>query len=87
MSKSIVADSKPVPVNLEKGEEYHWCACGRSQNQPFCDGSHSDTGMYPMVVEITEETKVAWCGCKSKHAKLTFDFHFDVCRMPSSFTS
>ncbi|MCA1760054.1 MAG: CDGSH iron-sulfur domain-containing protein [Bacteroidales bacterium] len=29
-------------VTLETGT-YHWCACGRSNNQPFCDGSHQGT--------------------------------------------
>lgn len=43
----------------------HWfCACGRSQTQPFCDGSHRGTGLAPLKVEITEEQQVAWCGCK-----------------------
>ncbi len=64
MSKPIVADNKPVPVNLEKGEEYHWCACGRSQNQPFCDGSHRGTDFTPVGFKA-EEAGEAWlCMCK-----------------------
>ncbi|MGD8559265.1 MAG: CDGSH iron-sulfur domain-containing protein, partial [Gammaproteobacteria bacterium] len=47
MSKPVVADNKPRQVNLEKGEEYYFCACGRSQNQPFCDGSHASTSITP----------------------------------------
>jgi CDGSH-type Zn-finger protein len=48
-----------------------WCACGQSENQPYCDGSHSrkNTGMAPVVVEITEEKKVAWCGCRRSGKK------------------
>ncbi len=82
MSKPIVADSKPVPVNLEKGEEYHWCACGRSQSQPFCDGSHRGTDFTPVGFKA-EETGEAWlCMCKhtgnppycdGTHAKLSSD--------------
>ena len=53
-------------VKDEKPGEYYWCACGQSQNQPYCDGSHKrlDTGLAPIRVEIKEAKKVAWCGCK-----------------------
>jgi CDGSH-type Zn-finger protein len=46
---------------------YWWCACGRSQNQPFCDGSHKVTSITPKKVEIAQSSKVALCGCK--HSK------------------
>ncbi|MBI3315106.1 MAG: CDGSH iron-sulfur domain-containing protein, partial [Candidatus Omnitrophica bacterium] len=32
----------PYVMTLKPGR-YVWCACGRSQKQPFCDGSHSST--------------------------------------------
>ncbi len=44
-----------------------WCACGKSKNQPYCDGSHQGTGFQPVAVEIKEKRKVAWCGCKYTH--------------------
>lgn len=34
------ASDTPFAVNVEQGEDYWWCACGLSQSQPFCDGSH-----------------------------------------------
>jgi len=43
MSKPTIANSKPIMVKLEKGEEKYWCACGLSSNQPYCDGSHRTT--------------------------------------------
>jgi CDGSH-type Zn-finger protein len=43
---------------------YWWCACGRSQTQPFCDGSHKGTGIAPRKVDIPQEQTVAWCTCK-----------------------
>jgi len=53
-------------VREETAGKKAWCACGHSKNQPYCDGSHSreNTGMAPVVVELTENKKVAWCGCK-----------------------
>ena len=33
---------------------YWWCACGRSKNQPFCDGSHKGTSFTPEKVIVKE---------------------------------
>lgn len=65
MAESIVAQKSPYPVELEAGKKYFWCACGRSQKQPFCDGSHKDTGITPIAYEATEAKKVWFCGCKT----------------------
>jgi CDGSH iron-sulfur domain-containing protein 3 len=40
MTEPVVAAKVPAKVALEMGKDYWWCACGRSANQPFCDGSH-----------------------------------------------
>ncbi len=56
----------PYVLDMEPGT-YYWCRCGRSQTQPYCDGSHTGTDFSPMEVKITEKKKVAWCGCK--HSK------------------
>lgn len=54
----------PYRVELTEGKTYFWCACGRSQKQPFCDGSHKETGFTP-VKFTAEATKPAFlCGCK-----------------------
>ena len=37
MTKPIVADNKPIPVELVKGKAIYFCTCGRSSNQPFCE--------------------------------------------------
>ncbi len=63
MASPRVADTRPAVVELEPGT-YYWCACGRSQNQPFCDGSHKVTEFRPVAFEITEKKKVALCMCK-----------------------
>jgi CDGSH iron-sulfur domain-containing protein 3 len=40
MEQAKVAQPAPYLIEVEAGKTYYWCACGQSQNQPFCDGSH-----------------------------------------------
>ena len=64
MTKPVVAQKAPFPVEVEAGKTYFWCACGLSQNQPFCDGSHSTTDITPRPFKATEAATVYFCGCK-----------------------
>jgi len=66
MKIPVIAHKGPAVLATEKGT-YHWCACGRSKLQPFCDGSHKVTEFTPLKIEITEAKTVAWCQCK--HSK------------------
>ena len=64
-----MTDDRPIPQRMpivEKAApgEYFWCACGRSANQPFCDGSHAGSEYTPVKAVIEEERMVAWCACK-----------------------
>jgi CDGSH iron-sulfur domain-containing protein 3 len=54
----------PLPVEVTAGEEYWWCACGRSQSQPFCDGSHASTSFEPRQYIAPESKRVFFCTCK-----------------------
>jgi len=63
MSEPKVAGKQPAVLELEPGT-YAWCACGQSQKQPFCDGSHRGTEFRPQQVVISEKKKVALCMCK-----------------------
>ena len=63
MANSVDSTQSPCVMELEAGT-YYWCSCGKSANQPFCDGSHKDTGLTPVALELTEKTQVALCGCK-----------------------
>ena len=63
MSEAKVAGSAPVVLQLDAGT-YYWCACGRSENQPWCDGSHADSGIEPVSLQIDSSSTVALCLCK-----------------------
>lgn len=54
----------PKMIKLQPGT-YYWCSCGKSANQPFCDGSHKGTGKEPLEFEIKEEGYVSLCRCKA----------------------
>lgn len=63
MSKPFIAAKFPINVKLEAGQ-YFWCACGKSSNQPYCDGSHHGTEFNPVMFKL-DENKDAWlCQCK-----------------------
>merc|ERR1712127_670358 len=53
-----VADLREQGVELVHGKTYMWCACGFSQNQPFCDGSHWKNSTYkPLMFKFDESKK------------------------------
>lgn len=64
VSGARVAQRSPFAVEVEAGKTYWWCACGRSQNQPFCDGSHKGTELQPVKFEAQAAERVWFCGCK-----------------------
>ncbi|MGC6487680.1 MAG: CDGSH iron-sulfur domain-containing protein [Planctomycetota bacterium] len=63
MTDPKIPQRSPYVMDCQPGK-YAWCSCGKSANQPFCDGNHKGTGMTPVIEELTEARKVAWCGCK-----------------------
>ncbi len=58
-----VADVVPAIVELEPGK-HHYCSCGLSARQPFCDGSHRETGFRPLTFLVTAARRMALCQCK-----------------------
>jgi CDGSH iron-sulfur domain-containing protein 3 len=67
MKVPVVAQKFPAVQKTEQGT-YYWCACGKSQKQPFCDGSHQGSEFTPLKVDVAEAKTVAWCQCKHTQA-------------------
>lgn len=60
-----IARYKPYYFKLVAGKSYFWCSCGRSQKQPFCDGSHKGTSFQPLPYSAETDAEVLFCGCKN----------------------
>jgi CDGSH-type Zn-finger protein len=59
-----IAGTSPQPVELEAGKQYAFCTCGRSESQPFCDGSHKVTSFKPHVFTAEKSETKYFCMCK-----------------------
>ena len=72
----VVAQKSPIKVQVEAGKTYYWCACGKSKNQPMCDGSHKGGPFVPLAY-TAEATEEKWfCACKhTGHAPLCDGSH------------
>jgi CDGSH-type Zn-finger protein len=64
MNQAIIAQKFPYLAEVEAGKTYYWCACGQSNNQPFCDGSHKTTSFTPLAYTAPSAGRAAFCGCK-----------------------
>ncbi len=64
MSKAHIAAKEPKEVKLEAEKTYAWCACGLSENQPFCDGSHKKGDLRPKIFKAEKDESAWLCQCK-----------------------
>ena len=64
-----VAQKGPYQVQLTEGQSYAWCACGRSNKQPFCDGSHKGSSLTPHRFTADRTGIFNLCGCKATDDK------------------
>ena len=65
MENSNTFQKKPYKIKVEKGKTYFWCACGLSNKQPFCDGSHKKEARFKSLKYLADEDKeLFFCGCK-----------------------
>lgn len=62
--KPNIPQKTPYAVEVEAGKSYYWCACGKSKNQPFCDGAHQGSPFSPVAYKADENKTVYFCGCK-----------------------
>ncbi len=42
---------------------YSWCRCGKTKTPPYCDGSHTGSGIEPLEFTADGVTSVAVCTC------------------------
>lgn len=64
MSDPVIVQKAPIPVAVEAGKTYFWCACGKSAAQPFCDGSHKGSEFTPVKYEADSSEQKYFCACK-----------------------
>jgi CDGSH-type Zn-finger protein len=60
----VVAGRAPMPIEVEAGKDYYWCACGKSAKQPFCDGAHKGSTFSPVKYTAPETKTAYFCACK-----------------------
>jgi CDGSH-type Zn-finger protein len=63
-NKPLAAGKEPQKVELKAGDRKAWCQCGHSNGQPFCDGSHKETGMKPVLFAADKDGDAYLCMCK-----------------------
>mgnify|MGYP001253435809 FL=1 len=59
-----IPQKTPLPVDVEEGRKYFWCSCGKSDRQPFCDGSHQGTEFLPLTYVAETTRTLYFCACK-----------------------
>ncbi|HBF61983.1 MAG TPA: glutamate synthase [Gammaproteobacteria bacterium] len=64
MSTPDIPQKNPLPVDVEEGRKYFWCSCGKSDRQPFCDGSHQGTEFLPLTYVAETTRTLYFCACK-----------------------
>jgi CDGSH-type Zn-finger protein len=64
MPDPVRASETPFSIAVEESKNYWWCTCGKSQSQPFCDGSHKGSEFTPVKYQATATKNVFFCGCK-----------------------
>ncbi len=69
MNEPVIAQKKPYATELKANQTYMFCNCGKSANQPFCDGTHKGTGITPIKFSVEKDGTYYLCGCKHSNKK------------------
>ena len=64
-TNALVFSNKPKGTTLEAGVEYLICACGKSKDGMFCDGSHEGSDCQPKKIVVQKTKPYQICLCKS----------------------
>ncbi len=74
MSKTPhIAQKAPYAIEVEAGKSYWYCTCGKSAQQPFCDGSHQGSEFVPTEFKAEKSETIYFCGCKNSGNGVTCD--------------
>lgn len=63
-SKPNTTRREPTIHEFAESENFLYCRCGRSRNQPFCDGSHHGTKFKPLLCTAKKDGIAKLCNCK-----------------------
>ena len=55
----------PLRLEVTEGKTYFWCACGRTQTEPWCDGSHKATTIRPVKWVAPKSGTASVCACRA----------------------
>ncbi|KAI8886867.1 hypothetical protein K501DRAFT_292613 [Backusella circina FSU 941] len=71
MSSTAATDKKPEPVFVQP--KPYKVDLEPGKNQPFCDGSHREAGVFkPKKITVDEAKTYFLCGCKYTHNEQGF---------------
>lgn len=61
----VVRSLTPLRLEVTEGATYFWCACGRTQTEPWCDGSHKVTTIRPVKWVAPKSGTASVCACRA----------------------
>ena len=64
MAEPEIYATEPMAVELAKDQTYYWCTCGKSAQQPYCDGSHKGSDFTPLPFNAEQGGQAYLCACR-----------------------
>lgn len=56
-------EDRPYKIDVKANEKKAFCTCAKTNNAPFCDGSHKGHDIEPHRVTFDKDQTVSICGC------------------------